>query len=204
MDNNLINQHLKNKYNIEITNIIIAQRGFVAETFIAINKKTNQKYFLKLVKKGRYDENLKESLPVLDTLYHQANISEINYPIKAIDNNLYSDFGNYTFIVFNFIEGKWVKNYPGEEILEILYKIHVALDKIKVKIKTEKFTTIYSKKLFKLLKKIKTQTFSNKIEIKTQQYIKSLDNYIDETWENFQTVIKICKKNKFSNIYNSW
>lgn len=116
-DRNLdhVKNFIENKYDIVVTNIEIAKRGYMAETYIVSTEKS--KFFAKTVYLNSHKDVYQNSFKVVDFL-NRNNIDFILKNIRTKNNELTCEFEKGIFGLFNFIEGEHSDNYP----LSLLFK----------------------------------------------------------------------------------
>lgn len=121
--NNLKN-YINENHDVDIIDIELAKRGYMAETYKAISKKG--KFFVKIVSLESHKKTYKESFDVVDFL-NQKGIDFIIKNIKTRNGNLTCDFEGGVLGLFNFVEGEHSEDYPLKKLFEkysLIYKVN--------------------------------------------------------------------------------
>jgi spectinomycin phosphotransferase len=187
---------LSGKYSINVTSINDAPRGFVAETYYATDK-SGTKYFIKVIDaKSRHKEDILASLPVL-TEMHQREITDINYPLKAIDGSLFYADKKIIFLVFNYVEGTWKRNYDNSKFFNALKHIHeLDSSSFRSEIKAENFEINFEDLWLNNFERLKHDK-------KLQSKLGSSNTFfmmIEKDFILFKRVIRKCKVASFKNV----
>ena len=193
-DSGLIKHHLLQEYDIEVDRVSNGPRGFVAETYVVEARK--RKYFVKMVKKGRYDHNLVKSVEAQCKLCEKG-LKRIPCPVPSNSGNSTTDLDDLTFILFNFIDGKWTFDYMDEELLDIVVKLHRIKPKVVGVIEKEDFKLPYERKLLDLLETVYTYSSGGVFETTSRKYLEPYKEEIYKDWKNFNRLIDTCKVESF-------
>lgn len=193
-DSQLIKRHLLQNYGLGVDKITAGPRGFVAETYIVEVGK--DKYFVKMVRKGRYDHNLVKSVEVQNKLC-QLGLKRIPCPITSKSGTSSTELGEFTFILFNYIEGNWVRDYKSEELLDIITELHKINPELVGEIAKESFDLPYSSQLKEILERVFSYNSGSEVETKTRKYLEPFKQELDRDWANFNRLVESCKTGKF-------
>src|SRR4030095_12068776 len=113
----MLTHALVEKYGLSNIRLTPAPRGFVAETYYVDS--ASGRYFAKLVKLSPQSERVERSLPLLDEL-RRLGIEQITYPILTTDGQWSVRLDSQLLVLFNYIEGRWVFDFPLEPYVQLL------------------------------------------------------------------------------------
>jgi len=126
----VLREVLEREYDLAITALAAASRGYYAETWKATSG--TKDYFVKL-DTTNHQQRLRASLPVLDHLWRQG-IHFIPHTIRTIDGHLFTEFADGTLAVFDWIPGHNVETddtKPAEyNMLAEVYAVPLSDDPI--------------------------------------------------------------------------
>jgi Ser/Thr protein kinase RdoA (MazF antagonist) len=126
---------IEEQYNISINEIQPAKRGYMAETYKISSKQGD--FFAKIVSLESHKAIYQDSFKVIEFL-NKNGIDFILKNIKTKNNDLFCDFENSVFGLFEYVEGEHSENYPLNMLFEKYSRIY-QIDTKNLDIKQEKF-----------------------------------------------------------------
>lgn len=152
-----------------LSNIILAPapRGFVAETYYV--DADTRRYFAKIVKTSPDSECIQRSLPVMLEL-RQLGIERITYPIPTTDGQYSVHLDGKILVLFNYIEGHGVDDYPLEPYVQLLAQVHQVSDRIQAPLLRETFDISFKSDLLAQLDWLWTGKFDHPQENALQEW----------------------------------
>src|SRR5438105_2166743 len=153
----MLSNVLSEQYGLTNPVLTPAPRGFVAETYYVDSDEG--RHFAKLVKISDASESIDHSLPVLHEL-HRLGVERINYPILTVDGQYRVMLGSKLLVLFNYVKGKWVFDYPFEPYARLLGQIHRRSDRIQTPLVRTTFDLPFREVLLRHLERVWTEQFA--------------------------------------------
>lgn len=154
----MLDQFIAANYGLMHVRLTPAPRGFVAETYYVDSD--SGRYFAKLVRPPFDVPTLAPTLPVLREL-RQLGIAQITYPIPALDGRLSLDLNGGLLVLFNYVAGEWVFDFPFEPYVRLLASIHGLSDQIQTPLPRETFELTFMNDLLAVCERLWTDTFDH-------------------------------------------
>lgn len=175
---------IEQQYGFIIKTRSIAPRQYVAETFI-IETTDHEVYFCKIVTKPLFIPKIIKSLPILLDMHH-GGATNINFPIKTKNGQLYIHSNGVLIILFNYISAPQSYDYDMNAYGKLLASIHALTPSIHMPIPTEQFIFTYedryTKQVESLLKTPQTDPITTSLQTLLQHYEREMrhdyDNFI--------------------------
>jgi spectinomycin phosphotransferase len=189
IDKTNLKQRIQEVYGISVKNLKFIPLGEVASSY-EITTSKNEMYFLKLYFPTRLNRNqirnLDFSLEVVYQLHQVQGIDQISYPIKTIEGNFKSRFGEAIMVLWNYIEGKIISEKKSKttvflkKLAGLLAQIHNSTSNLKLRSEILfEFDVVFKDDLLLCLKEIVSCTISeDKTFLKLKAMITPLMNDI--------------------------
>jgi len=181
---------IKDRYGFQIQSIVDAPRQFVAETYII--ESSNQKYFCKIITKPLFIPHVLDSLPILKGI-HQTGFDRLNYPISALNGDLYQYQNNVLIVLFNYIEAPQSFEYDNYALGKLIASLHKITPPIGIFLPEENFSYKYQNEFENQLTQILIVNHEDKIVISLQKLISKYETEMKNDYDNF---IKLSQKLK--------
>lgn len=179
-------------WNLKITQITDAPRGFVAETYFL--QTPNSEIFAKIIKaQSRYVDNIESSMYALAEMY-QKGFKNTVAPINSIHNKPFYLDQEYMIILFNKINAHSSFTYNKLKYFGLLKQMHsFKPSSFKYSVQKENFKLNFEKELKSNLEMISTDNYmQEQLGIDTD-YL----NNLSKTFLEFKKVIRSCKRISF-------
>ncbi|MBL8118218.1 MAG: phosphotransferase [Anaerolineae bacterium] len=163
----MLNPIISLNYGLANVHLSPAPRGFVAETYYVDSD--SGRYFAKILKSPLDIQSVLASLPVLHEL-HQMGIEQITYPILTRDGQFSISLDNRLLVLFNYIEGDWIFDFPFEPYVELLARIHQLSDQIQTPLPHETYDLWFMDDLHAFCQKLWNGSFDHPQEQRTAQW----------------------------------
>lgn len=172
---------LEDNFDFRVGTITFNPKGEASWSyFVEIDDK---KYFLKLSKSE--DFNL-APFEFTSRLFDECDIKSIVHPIKTNSNEVYLSFGDYKLVLFDFIDGKTIREQPLnehqlEELGELLAKVHKSKDVVGAYVQREEFTNPYRNDIKKTYESLEELNNLSETQEKTKQlYLEYKEKFLNE------------------------
>ncbi|MDR7076115.1 thiamine kinase-like enzyme [Neobacillus niacini] len=212
MDETMLAAALNQQYGIHVKDLFFIPWGTSAYSY-RVNCVNGECYYLKLFdttdsKQRNFAERIDFSLAITWKLYHEGVFRDLTYPIKTKDGHFKAVFNQTALILFNFIEGKTLKDTStSKETIEKTAKLIASLHKATPKIdqneaKQEQFYIGTQKWLMRSLSVLETKTkFDHPYKKALQELIltnkEKILNYLNLLRSLHASVITIEKERVF-------
>ncbi|HEX9804210.1 MAG TPA: aminoglycoside phosphotransferase family protein [Candidatus Dojkabacteria bacterium] len=170
---NTIREVLKKEFGIENVQLSETKLGFVAMGFKVESRE--RKYFFKIWKKGRYDENVLESIKIYKKLQKLEFVPEL---LRSFHNS------KFIFALFEFLEGEWTYDYDNKKLAEYLSRLH-SIGNLSNGSPMEEFEIIYEKELWEILENIFRNNPKDYYEKFVRDFLEAYEIEIRKHWEYF-------------------
>lgn len=141
---------LQENYPLEIVKLVSVPKGEIGDNYIAITS-NEDKYFLKIHLRSKLHidnpQGLENTLSLTSQL-HELGIKDVPYPVKTKAGSVEANFGEYTIMITNFVEGEnpEITAEVATKFAKLVAKIHqVSTENINLPV--EPFDTAYANKL---------------------------------------------------------
>lgn len=187
---------IEKAYQLQIKQTTAAPRGFVAETFVLTTAEAS--YFCKLIEKPLFIPKIKQSLPVLETLYAHG-FTQLNYPIRTADGRLWVETEQALIVLFNYIDAPQSYAYDEWTFGHLLGQLHQMTPSIQAKTAVPQFNFRYENQL--LFEHYVDGTLNNspadEITRSLQTLLQQYEPELQQDLTAFQQVMSTCSTQTF-------
>jgi spectinomycin phosphotransferase len=185
---NLISK-IESGYNLQLTNLKNAPRGFVAQTYFAQTQNGN--IFIKIIPKGKFTTLIEQSSKAQNQL--ATHFKFIQSIISNKSGNLVEDWGDSIIVIYPKIEGVGVESNKVDKdaLTDALTQIH-RLKSLGVKLKSEDFDPLFEKYYHNLESILMGKKYSG-VEKEFQEYLVHKYDIIKKTHFEWLEIKKQCQ-----------
>lgn len=150
----LLKEALEKEYSFRLNEIFFNPKGEASWSYILETDKG--KFFLKVFKDGSFNPKVFE---FTFRLFSECDIENIIHPIKTANDEVYFSIKGFKLVLFNFIEGKTIKEWSLDEtelesLGKLLAKVHKSHEIIGHFDKKEEFNIPYKEGVLKIYQNI--------------------------------------------------
>lgn len=174
---------LEREYDITVTSIADAPRGFVAETF-DVRAADGRRYFVKVLPGWADADAALASLPVLEAL-RELGVETISRPVRTCMGGLATTIDSRPTIVFDFVEGRSGKalDYDFAAYVRLLARIHQATALVTGPVPREAFRLPWAAKLEQYLGQALQDGPSTPPQAETQSLLRRHQDQVERDWQ---------------------
>jgi spectinomycin phosphotransferase len=184
IDRKKLQELLASNFGFSINEIIFNPKGEASWSYIILTDK--EKFFLKFYEQETFD--LKTFDFIVD-LYTKCKIENIIHPVETVSGEIALTFDSYKLVLFNFIDGKTIREQPLNEIQlldlgELLAKTHQSFKEIGPYEVREKFESPFKKNILKIYAETSSSSDLNQIQQQAKQiYVDYKEKFLDQLFQ---------------------